>query len=136
MTGTFINVIAILVGSSIGLLFGSRLSDHLKSTVLSGMGIFTAAVGMQMFLKTENALVVLGALILGAVLGEWMKIEDWLQNLGIWLERRLLGSSKEGAANLFVRGFLAASVLYCNRTDGGAWIDQRWSARRLLDPFD
>jgi len=113
MTGTFINVIAILVGSGIGLLFGSRLSDHLKSTVLSGMGIFTAAVGIQMFLKTENVLVVLGALILGAVLGEWMKIEDWLQNLGIWLERRLPGSSDEGAASLFVRGFLAASVLYC-----------------------
>ena len=113
MTGTFINVVAILIGSGIGLLFGSRLSDHLKSTVLSGMGIFTAAVGMQMFLKTENSLVVLGALILGAVLGEWLKIEDRLQNLGIWLERRLPGSSEEGASSLFVRGFLAASVLYC-----------------------
>ena len=113
MTGTFINVIAILVGSGIGLSFGSRLSDHLKSTVLSGMGIFTAAVGMQMFLKTENALVVLGALIFGAVLGEWLKIEDWLQNLGTWLKRRLPGSSEEGASSLFVRGFLAASVLYC-----------------------
>jgi len=113
MTGTFINVIAILIGTGIGLLFGSRLSDHIKSTVLSGMGIFTAAVGMQMFLKTENALVVLGALILGALLGEWMKIEDWLQNLGIWLERRLPGSSEEGTSSRFVRGFLAASVLYC-----------------------
>jgi uncharacterized protein len=113
MTGTIINVIAILIGSGIGLLFGSRLSDHLKSTVLSGMGIFTAAVGMQMFLKTENSLVVLGALILGAVLGEWLKIEDWLQNLGIWLERRLPGSSEEGVSSLFVRGFLVSSVLYC-----------------------
>ena len=73
MTGTLINVIAILVGSGIGLLFGSRLSDHLKSTVLSGMGIFTAAVGMQMFLKTENMLVVLGALIFGALLGRMVE---------------------------------------------------------------
>jgi uncharacterized protein len=113
MTGTVINVIAILIGSGIGLLFGSRLPDHLKSSVLSGMGIFTAAVGMQMFLKTENSLVVLGALILGVVLGEWLKIENWLQNLGIWLERRLPGSSEEGGSSLFVRGFLASSVLYC-----------------------
>lgn len=113
MTGTFINVIAILIGSGIGVLFGSHLSDRLKSTVLSGMGIFTAAVGMQMFLKTENALVVLGALILGAVLGEWLKIEEWLQNLGIWLEKRLPGGNSEGNSSLFVRGFLASSVLYC-----------------------
>jgi uncharacterized membrane protein YqgA involved in biofilm formation len=112
MTGTFINVIAILVGSSLGVLFGSRLSDQLKSTVIAGMGIFTAAVGMQMFLKTENALVVLGALILGAVLGEWLDIEDWIQNLGIWLEKRFLGVS-DGGSSHFVRGFLAASVLYC-----------------------
>jgi uncharacterized protein len=112
MTGTFINVIAILIGGSMGMLFGPRLSDRLKSTVLSGMGIFTSAVGMQMFLKTENMLIVLGALILGAVLGEWLNIEDWLQDLGIWIEKRISGSS-EGGSGRFVRGFLTASVLYC-----------------------
>jgi uncharacterized protein len=112
MTGTFINVIAILVGSGLGVLFGSRLSEHLKATVIAGMGIFTAAVGMQMFLKTESALVVLGALIVGAIIGEWLGIEDWLQNLGKWLEKRFSGNS-EGNSGHFVRGFLTASVLYC-----------------------
>jgi len=112
MTGTFINVIAILIGSFIGMLCGPRLSDRLKSALLSIMGIFTAAVGMEMFLKTENMLIVLGALVLGTVLGEWLKIEDWLQNLGVWIEKRIAGSS-EGTSGRFVRGFLAASVLYC-----------------------
>ena len=112
MTGTFINVIAILVGSALGVLFGARLPDHLKSTVIAGMGIFTGAVGMQMFLKTENALVVLGALILGAILGEWLGIEDWLQNLGKWLEKLVSGNSENNSGH-FVRGFLTASVIYC-----------------------
>ena len=112
MTGTFINVVAILIGSGIGVLFGARLSEHLKSTVIAGMGIFTAAVGMQMFLKTENSLVVLGALIFGAILGEWLRIEDWLQNLGVWLEKQFVKNS-EGESSHFVRGFLTAAVLYC-----------------------
>ncbi len=112
MTGTLINVVAILVGSALGILFGSRLSEQLKATVIAGMGIFTAAVGMQMFLETENALVVLGALIFGAILGEWLKIEDALQNLGHWLEKRFSGKP-EGNSGHFVRGFLTASVLYC-----------------------
>jgi uncharacterized membrane protein YqgA involved in biofilm formation len=112
MTGTFINVIAILIGSGIGLLFGSRLSDRFKSTMLSIMGIFTVTVGIQMFLKTENMLIVLGALVLGAILGEWLKIEDWLKNFGIWIEKRICGGS-ESTSGRFVRGFLAASVLYC-----------------------
>ena len=112
MTGTLINLVAILIGSAAGVLFGSRLSENLKNTVVSGMGLFTMAVGLQMFLKTENALIVLGALILGAILGEWWGVENGLENLGVWLEKRLSGKS-EGGSSHFVRGFLTASVLYC-----------------------
>jgi uncharacterized membrane protein YqgA involved in biofilm formation len=112
MTGTLINIIAIFCGSGLGLVFGSRLSENLKNTVIAGMGLFTAAVGLQMFLKTENPLIVLGSLILGAILGEWWGVEDRLQGLGAWLEKRFSGSSLGGSSK-FVRGFLTASVLYC-----------------------
>ena len=112
MIGTLINVGAIIAGSIQGIIFGSRLSENLKQTVIAGMGLFTAAVGLQMFLKTENALVVLGALIIGAILGESMGLEDKLQVLGTWLEKRFSGGSV-GNASHFVRGFLTASVLYC-----------------------
>ncbi len=63
MTGTILNVAAIIVGSLIGILFGARLPEKLKSTIIAGMGIFVAALGIQMFLKTENSLIVLGAAI-------------------------------------------------------------------------
>ena len=112
MTGNFINVAAILIGCALGMLFGTRLSENLKSTVIAGMGLFTGAVGLQMFLKTENALVVLGALILGAILGEWWGVEDALQGLGVWLEKRFAGNS-DGGSSRFVRGFLTATVLFC-----------------------
>jgi uncharacterized membrane protein YqgA involved in biofilm formation len=112
MIGTIINFVAIIAGSLIGILFGSRLSDHLKQTVIAGMGLFTTAIGFQMFLKTGNALVVLGALISGAILGEWWGLEDGLQAMGSWLEKRFSGNS-EGSSSHFVRGFLTASVLYC-----------------------
>lgn len=111
MTGTIINFFAIIAGSLLGIVFGSRLSENLKKTVVSGMGLFTGAVGIQMFLKTENPLIVLGALILGAILGEWWALEDRLQHLGIWLEKRFSGSS-DGDSSQFVRGFLVSSVLY------------------------
>lgn len=65
-----------------------------------------------MFLKTEKPLVVLGAIILGALLGEWWKIEESMQSLGIWLEKRVTGIS-EGKSSRFVRGFLSASMLFC-----------------------
>jgi hypothetical protein len=113
MTGTLLNVATVLLGGALGLFFGARLSDHLKSTVVSGMGLFTAALGVQMFFKTENALIVLGALLIGALLGEWWKIEDHLQNLGHTLEQRFMPDPQPGAASRFVRGFLTASLLFC-----------------------
>ena len=112
MTGTFLNIATVLVGGLIGLLFGARIPDKLKSTVIAGMGLFTAAMGLQMFLKTENPLIVLGSLLIGTLLGEWWRIEDGLQNLGKYLEQRFSKADDDGS-NKFVRGFLTASLLFC-----------------------
>jgi len=112
MTGTFLNIITVLIGGFVGLIFGARIPDKLKSTVIAGMGLFTAAMGMQMFLKTENPLIVLGALLIGTLLGEWWRIEDGLHNLGRVLEQRFSKSDDDGS-NKFVRGFLMASLLFC-----------------------
>jgi uncharacterized membrane protein YqgA involved in biofilm formation len=103
VTGTLINAAAVLVGGSLGLLFGARLPDRLKTTVISGMGLFTAGLGLQMFLKTGNPLIVLGSLIIGILLGEWWRIEGRLEHLGEALERR------------FTRGPapLVTSLLFC-----------------------
>ncbi|MFM8424046.1 MAG: DUF554 family protein [Chloroflexota bacterium] len=49
MTGTIINVVAILIGGTIGLLFGSRIPERFKTTIIAGMGLFTAGMGVQMF---------------------------------------------------------------------------------------
>ncbi|MGA7194817.1 MAG: DUF554 domain-containing protein [Anaerolineales bacterium] len=118
MTGTLINVATILIGGTLGLIFGARVPERLKATVISGMGLFTGAIGMQMFLKTENSLIVLGALLIGALLGEWWRIEDRLQSLGQILEARFAkndstNANGEVASNNFVRGFLTASLLFC-----------------------
>ena len=113
MTGTFINVAAILIGGTIGLIFGSRIPEKFKSTVIAGMGLFTAAMGLQMFFKSENQLIVLGALIIGAMLGEWIGIEDWLQALGQSLEKRFSRDAETGSGSKFVRGFMVSSLLFC-----------------------
>jgi len=122
LTGTFINVAAILIGGALGLLFGARLPDRVRQTVLAGMGLFTAIIGIQMSFDTQQPLVIAGALLIGSLLGEWWQIEDRLRNLGAWLEERLSKGRSRQAANTevvsnnhgsrFVRGFLAASLVF------------------------
>lgn len=112
MTGTLLNIATVVLGSIIGMIFGSRIPAKLKETVIAGMGLFTAAMGLQMFLKTENPLIVLGALLIGTLLGEWWRIEDGLHRLGEILEKRFSREEDDGS-NKFVRGFLTASLLFC-----------------------
>ena len=119
MTGTILNTIAILVGGALGLFFGARLSERLKTTVVAGLGLFTAAFGMKMFFKTENELIVLGALLIGILLGEWWQVEERLQRLGKMLEARFAPvedaetKSNPPSKGDFVRGFLTASLIFC-----------------------
>jgi uncharacterized protein len=112
MTGTFLNIAAVIAGSILGILFGARIPYKLRETVIAGMGLFVAAMGLQMFLKTENPLIVLGSLLIGTLLGEWWRIEDGLHRLGEILEQRFSREEDDGS-NKFVRGFLTASLLYC-----------------------
>jgi uncharacterized protein len=119
MTGTIINVAAILIGGAIGLFFGARIPERVKGTVVSGMGLFTSVIGIQMFLKTENALIVLGSILIGALLGEWWRIEDRLEALGRALEKRfarMIAADPAAPADergRFVLGFMTASLLFC-----------------------
>jgi uncharacterized membrane protein YqgA involved in biofilm formation len=123
LTGTIINIITVLVGGTAGLLFGSRLPERIRQTVVAGLGLFTAAIGLQMFFKTENAIVVLVSLLIGGLLGEWWRVEDGLRALGDALERRFTKTSSSnvdqaGAPHKpretnFIKGFLTASLLFC-----------------------
>jgi len=113
MTGTVINVITVVIGSILGLLFGAKLPERLRETVLSAIGLFTMVLGIQMFLETNNALIVLAALLLGAMLGEWLRIEDNMEKLGSFLRMRFAPSLINQDLSRFVEGFLAASILFC-----------------------
>lgn len=118
MTGTLLNIATVLLGGILGLLFGARVPERLRQTVVAGLGLFTLAMGVQMFLSSQNAIIVLGSLLLGGLLGEWWRIEDGLRGLGAWLEQRFMRASENGSqapasGSRFVRGFLTASLVFC-----------------------
>ena len=82
MIGTAINVGAIAIGSLIGVGIGSRLSEDIQTTVVSGLGIVCTLIGIKMGLGTENVLMPMGAMLIGAVVGELAGIQSALDRLG------------------------------------------------------
>lgn len=113
MTGTLLNIAAILIGGFLGLWFGKRLPERLRQTVVIGLGLFTLAYGISMFLKNHNPLISLGSILIGAILGEWWKIEQGLHKFGSWLESKVQGkSSGDENKERFIRGFLISSLVF------------------------
>ena len=98
ITGTLINVMAVIVGGLLGALLGNRLPEKTRQTVLSGLGLMTLIIGITMAIQTTNVLIPLFSILLGGILGEALRIDDGLS----WLGRRPRGAlaALRPAANL------------------------------------
>jgi uncharacterized membrane protein YqgA involved in biofilm formation len=113
MTGTVINIITVLIGGALGTLFGERLPVRVRESVLWALGLFTMAIGIKMTFDSQNALITLGSVLIGGLLGEWWRIDEGLKRFGGWLEARFARSqSAEGTAR-FIKGFVSASLIFC-----------------------
>ncbi|MDR7522379.1 MAG: DUF554 domain-containing protein [Armatimonadota bacterium] len=110
MQGTIVNTVAVLAGGSAGLLLRRRIPDRIRETVMMGIGLATLLIGMQMALQTQNVLGVIVSLVAGGVIGEALHIEDGIEILSRWAERRVgaAGETQTGAA-----AFVTSSLLFC-----------------------
>lgn len=106
--GTLVNVAAVVAGTGVGLVAGTRLPERLRTTVLDGIGLLTICVGVAGFLETRNAVFPVFALVLGTVVGEALDIEGRLDRIGEALRRRARSDDDR-----FVLGFVTASLTFC-----------------------
>lgn len=123
--GTVINVVAILVGSTLGVAFGNRLPERTSRTVTDGLGLvvlvigglnavsvrddaFVAAVG-----SGATILVVLAAVLVGGIIGSLAEIERRLESIGGWLQARFSREGDTAAKARFIEGFVDASLVFC-----------------------
>lgn len=108
MIGTLVNFGAIVLGGFIGLKFKSILPQRMINLLFQVFGLFTLYLGITMGLKTQNALLLALALILGALTGYILNLQDKTDKLGEMVKGKLnLKGDK------FTEGFLVASLLFC-----------------------
>lgn len=119
MIGTWINIATIIIGGVLGLIIGRRFPENIHQTVVIGLGLFTSLIGVQLFLETTNAIIVLGSILLGSILGELIHIERHLMNFGQWAENQFYRWTKpqddenDDSKGLFAKGLITASLLFC-----------------------
>lgn len=108
MIGTIVNVVTVLIGGSIGLLLNKRLPERYVKIFFQVIGLFTLTLGISMAIKTTHVLHIVMALISGALIGEAINLEKWMEGIGDKLKSRLkIGNDK------FTEGLLTSFLLFC-----------------------
>jgi uncharacterized protein len=107
LLGTVVNGLLIIIGTLIGI-FLQKIPDSMKTTVMYTIGLSVMVLGLQMGLKSENFIIVIISLVLGAVLGELMHLDEKLNQLGLWLEKKI-GSKGRGSIS---EGFVNATLIF------------------------
>ena len=106
--GSIVNALAVIIGSLIGLKFGSLVSPKIKTAIFQVIGLFTLVLGLKMALATQEFLLLLICLVLGAIIGEALSIDKSLTSLGDFLKDKLKSKNPN-----FTEGLLTAFLLYC-----------------------
>lgn len=108
MIGNLANAFAIILGSIIGIFLKDRFKENYKDIIMNGIGLSVLVIGISGAIKTENMLLVVISLVVGSIIGEWLKIENKLQNIGNIIESKV-GAGTSNISN----GFVTASLIYC-----------------------
>ena len=106
--GSMVNALAVVVGSLIGLGFGSFLPERIKKIIFQVIGLFTLVLGAKMSLETNQFLVLLISLVFGAIIWEALNIEKGLERISNFLKGKFKSKNE-----LFSEGLITAFLLYC-----------------------
>jgi hypothetical protein len=109
LTGTLLNAATVLIGGLIGTVLGDRLPERLRENVVRGVGLFVVAMGVRFAIDTTNLLFMLGAMLLGGIIGSLVGVDARLNQLGEVLQRRF---ARRGTSTV-AEAFVTASIVFC-----------------------
>lgn len=108
LLGSIVNAIAIIIGSLLGL-FIKKIPERMKNLVTQSISLVIIVLGISLAMKTNQVLIVIFSLALGAVVGEWLDIEGKLDKLGQFIESKVK-TKNEGSIS---KGFVTSTLLFC-----------------------
>ncbi len=127
LTGTIVNALAVLVGSTAGMLLtflagrfsaflpagSAALGQRLQTIVMQGVALCVLFLGISGCLKGSNSLIAILSMVLGALLGELLDLDRRMRALGDWVQKRTAHLARGGGQASISEGFVTASLLFC-----------------------
>ena len=110
MIAAVINAVLVLLGSIMGLIFKSRITEKHSSAIITGLGLCVSIIGIMSAVGSKNLLCVIISIVFGIIIGELLGIEDRLDNLGNAIKTKFMKGKDTGH---FTEGFMSATLLFC-----------------------
>lgn len=110
MIGVFVNVLTVLIGSTLGTIFKKGISKRFADSVMIGIGLCTVCIGISGMLKGENILVAIISMVLGAIFGTWIDFDNRINQIGDFIQSKF---KREDEKVSIAEGFVTASLLFC-----------------------
>jgi len=114
--GTLLNTATVIAGSLVGIFLHTRLPQRLTEIAFQAIGLFTLLLGFTMAAQTRHILILILAIVSGALIGELIDIDKYLNRFGDWLKKRLRRASERlclPGTLRFSEGLVAAFLLFC-----------------------
>lgn len=113
LTGAIVNTCTVIAGSLIGMLLGNILPERLRDTVMKGLGLCTIFIGITGMFGSENALITIISIAVGAVIGELCDLDGHLTRFANWMETRFKKKNGSNGKATIAEGFITASLVFC-----------------------
>jgi len=120
MLGPTVNAVVIVVCALVGSFLVRGLPARFEGIIKKAIGLSIIFVGIKGALDNQRVLLLIMSMVSGAVLGELINIDAFMNRLGLWAERRLgkavpggPSGSTGGEGRSFSKGFVSASILFC-----------------------
>lgn len=110
MFGVIINVITVIIGSSIGLILKKGIPERISRAAMTAIGICTLYIGIDGALSGENTIVLILSMVFGTITGTAVDIDGKIEKLGLFIENKM---KKKGEKGTVAQGFITGSLLFC-----------------------
>ena len=110
MLGVIVNVITVIIGACIGLLFRKGIPERVSHAAMVGLGACTLYIGIAGSLTGENVLILIASMVLGAITGTLLNIDGAINRLAKWTENKF---QKPGQKISVAEGLITSTLLFC-----------------------
>lgn len=111
MLGPIVNAVCVIIGGTVGTLFGSAISEKLSSAIIVAIGLMTMVMGFQFASQTSDILIVMVCLVLGTIVGVALDLDNKMDHAADAVKQKLAGT--RFSQGKFADAFISTTILFC-----------------------